>query len=173
MQYKDLAVMFHGTNTKFIDNFGVSLGAFKSKGIRMNSGEIKTTNKIQMIAFGTERGLDDIGDGIELLNTDDVKVKDVQIINSERIGVLVDGNPELENLGDDIPLLDVIFENVTIDGVGDRGFSEQRGRSTQGPEVIPDILKEADLRGGLLNAAKPLPMENLPVTIDLNNNIDL
>ena len=169
----DLAVTFHGTNTKFIDNLGVSLGAYKSKGIRMNAGEISKSSKIQMIAFGTEVEVEKIGDGIELLDTDDVIVKDVEIIDSERIGVLIDGNPEAGNLQDDIPLLNIVFENVKIDGVGERGFTEQRGRTTQGPDVIPDLLLEADARGGLLNAARPLPMANVPVAVDLNNDIDL
>ena len=87
--------------------------------------------------------------------------------------VIVDYDPELQDIEGDLPLMDVIFDNVVIDGVGDRGFSEQRGRIDQGPEVIPEILIEADAKGGLLNSIKPLPLENLPSGISLDGVLDI
>ena len=169
----DLAVAFEGANTTFSNNQGISFGAYKSKGINVDSATITDTSKLQMVAEGTVTGLEEIGEGIEILASSNVKLKDMVIFNSERIGVVVDFDPEMQDIQDNLPMMDVVFDNVIIDGVGDRGFSEQRGRIDQGPVVIPESLIEADAVGGLLNTVKPLLIDNLPSAVLIDGGLDV
>ena len=169
----DLAVIFDGQSTTFSNNKGVSLGAYKSNGVSINAATISDTGKLTMTAQGTETVTEKIGDGIEIISSTDIKIKDTVIFNSERVGAIVEYNPELQNLQDNLPEMDVIFENVIIDGVGDRGFLEQRGKIDQGPDVIPDALINADIEGGLLSTVRPINVDNLPSSEMVNNLTDI
>ena len=55
----------------------------------------------------------------------------------------------------------------------DRGFLEQRGKIDQGPDIIPDALKNADVEGGLLDTIKPINIDNLPSSEVVNNLSDI
>jgi hypothetical protein len=150
------AVEFTGLENQLDDIRGVAFGVFMSEGISLSNAQINETKKITMAALGA--GEAEIGDGIELIGSNNLEFNDVTLNNNERAGVVVDGRTEELNESDTT----VAFNNVEISGDGDRGFAEQNGTATSAPEVVTPALQQADAAGGFLDVAAGLDVTNLP-----------
>jgi hypothetical protein len=150
------AVTFQGTGNHLDDNAGVGFGVFQSQGISLQNAQINNTKKITMVALGA--GEAQIGDGIEIIGSDDLEFSDVTLDNNERAGVVVDGRtPELPESDTTVD-----FVNVEISGDGDRGFASQNGTASSSPTVTTPALQQADELGGFLDVAAGLDAANIP-----------
>ena len=165
----DMAVTILGTETLMSDNFGIAFGVFESKGIEMTGGEINNTSKTPVITYNDDVGLTDIGDAMEILKSDVLKFKDITLNNNERAGIVLDGDMDLLNSNEnELPKLNVTFENVSIGGIGERGFSLQNAQIDMHPDVTSQALIDADTIGESLFVAKEIDVEQ-PFT-NLENN---
>ena len=122
-----------------------------------------------MLVYGTDFDMKDIGDGIEIIDSDNMVLKNLQIDNNERVGILLEGNPDILENNDVWPTLNITLENVRITGNGARGFVEQNARTGQGPEFISPNLVEADQIGGWLKVANSVDISKIPMILENNN----
>ena len=149
----NLAVKFDGELNVFKDNEGVSLGFYKTNKISMQNAEFYETKKLEMLAYDGMTGMIEVGDAIEIIYSNAIDLSNLVMDNNKRAGLLIDGNPELEDTTTDLPQIDISFNNVLISGNGDRGFVLQNGevsRIGQGPRIDSDHLIQADEIGGSL-----------------------
>ena len=109
-----------------------------------------------MVALGA--GEAQIGDGIEIIGSDNLEFSDVTLSDNARAGVVVDGRtPELPESNTTVD-----FVNVEISGDGDRGFASQNGSASSSPNVVTPALQQADQMGGFLDVAAGLDSANIP-----------
>jgi hypothetical protein len=150
-------VIIHGQNTDLDENHGVAVGIYKSKNVSISDGHINNTHKTIM---PTESGGDtQIGDAIEIFESDQLTFTDLTLDNNERAGIVLDGGT--------LATTNVTFTNVQISGEGDRGFVHQNTTPTSSPEVVTEALRQADLDGGPLDVATNFGIENLPSPKDI------
>lgn len=145
------SVRIHGTNTLFDANRGVALGVYVSTGVEVADATIQATEKFEVSNNGTGEL---IGDGIEIIESDQGTFRDLIVQDNERAGVVVDCG--------DLESSDIQFDNVQISGEGDRGFVPQNGTVTTSPEVTTEALRQADELGGNLDTATEIQLEDIP-----------
>ncbi|MBW1807564.1 MAG: right-handed parallel beta-helix repeat-containing protein [Deltaproteobacteria bacterium] len=148
------AVIVRGNKTKLINNNGVAFGVFQSTGISLADADVSGTQKISMIAYQESTRVD-IGDGIEVIGSDDLEFSDLTVNNNQRAGIIIDAREGVSEV-------QVTFVNVTIDGDGERGFSVQHGTVTTLPDVIDNTLRENDAAGEILDVVSPLETDRVP-----------
>ena len=138
----------------YLGLYGV--GVYKSTGVQLADATIDATQKISMIPYGSPTGAVQVGDGIEVIGSDDLAFSSIRMNDNTRAGVVVDGR---ETAGG---VTNVTFNDVEVDGVGDRGFVEQHGTASLAPDVVSETLIQADLLGGTLDVARQLDTEMVP-----------
>jgi parallel beta helix pectate lyase-like protein len=148
------AVKVHGNKTQLTNNKGVAFGVFQSTGIDLADADVSGTQKISMIAYQESTRVD-IGDGIEVIGSNDLVFSDLTVNNNQRAGIIIDAREGVSEV-------QVTFTNVTIDGGGERGFSAQHGTVTTMPEVLDNTLQENDAAGGILDVVSPLETDRVP-----------
>jgi hypothetical protein len=151
------AVHLFGAATRIEENRGVSLGIVDSRGVAVDGGTIGNTSVRRMIPDGLQADFVDVGDGLHIVRSDDLLFRSLQIVNSERAGVLLDGSPV--GAPRERPL-NIAFAGVTVEGpdFGDRGFALQSAAidGDAMPSVSPELAAKdaaAVERGDVLNPA--------------------
>ncbi len=156
----EATIEFHGENTRFENNLGISLGGYEISGLLMDGGQIDSTLSRPMIAQGTETGRADIGDGVHLIkSTENISISNILIMDNERAGVLLDFGEDFNQ-----NTADVSFSNCSIGGEdGERGFAVQNGDiEGEAPDVTSDVLSQKDITGGWLPVVKEISVSNIP-----------
>jgi len=168
---QETAVTVHGANTVLDNNKGVTFGAYQSHGISLSDATISNTQTAPMVAADSEIGLVEVGDGINGINSNGLVFTDLNIENSIRAGVLLDGSGLITLLAPgDPPVLDVTFTNVTVSGdAGERGFVVQNATVESTPEVSA-ALQAKDQVGTDLDIVKELTTDKVPDPQDINSN---
>ena len=168
-------IKFIGNNPNFDNNSGVALGIFQSYNIELNNIQINNTQKIKMVTANTETSMTEIGDAVEIINSNKLILKNMIIDSNTRSGIFIEGNSApVEGTENNISELNIQIEDVEISGEGDRGFVIQNATIGKKPTVIGDQLIQADLAGGVLDVAKEVAVDSIPTTsiIDTNTIID-
>ncbi len=163
-----VAVEVSGGGAALTNNFGVALGVYQSRGISITDTELSGTKNAPMMSFGSETQLTEIGDGVMIIDSNDLVFHGLVIDSNDRAGFVLDGNPGL--VGGPIPAIDAIFDNVQISGAGERGFVLQNATVISEPSVITTSLQTADALGGDVEVANQLT--TLPDPIGLAAIID-
>lgn len=167
---RPVAVELSGSATTLDGNKGIAFGVYQSTGVSLLGGYLGQTGIISIVEYGSAGGRVDMGDGVQIIDSNGLVFRDLLIENNERAGLILDGDPDFA--GGTLPSIDILFDNVTIDGTGDRGFVLQNGTSASTPDVVSTSLQAADTAGGDLAVAKQLAPGDLPSPVDLLGIID-
>ena len=118
--------------SRISDNNGVGLGLYQAENVIIDGIEISNTKNFSEFA-----------DGLTVFDSKNVLLKNTVLTNNQRAGVIVE-NSEIE------------FENVIIDGEGERGFVLSSGTVTSEPVVIDEDLTNESKS---LNLLEPFDVE--------------